>query len=44
MGKRARALGCCEAYKDKRGKACKGCPYVATLTKKARRKLKQRDR
>lgn len=32
---------CCKSYK-KKGKGCKGCPVLAPLSKKARRKLLRR--
>lgn len=47
MGKKAKLakkLGCCEAFRDHRGKACKGCPLMAALSKQQRRALKDRYR
>ena len=44
LGKKAKRAGCCEAFKEQRGKACKGCPLMDVLTKKQRRKLKERYR
>jgi hypothetical protein len=44
VGKRAKKLGCCEKFKEKPGRACKDCPLMATLSKKARRKLLERYR
>jgi hypothetical protein len=44
MGKKAKKLGCCEAYKDDKGKTCKDCPYAATLSKEKRKALKEKYR
>lgn len=44
MGKRAKQLGCCEKFKKKRGKACKDCPLMASLSKRERRELRERYR
>jgi hypothetical protein len=34
---------CCERYREGK-KLCKGCPLRETLTKKARRKLREKHR
>lgn len=39
MGKKAKKLGCCERFKQKRKSACKECPLLASLSKKERKKL-----
>jgi len=39
MGKKAKRLGCCERFKEKRKGPCKDCPLIATLSKKERKKL-----
>ncbi len=44
MSKKAKQLGCCERFKEKRKKACKDCPLFETLSKKERRKLLERHR
>ncbi len=44
IGKKAKELGCCEKYTKKRGKACKGCPLMAALSKPERKALRERYR
>jgi len=43
-GKRARELGCCEKFRKKRGRGCKGCPLMAVLSKPERKALRERYR
>lgn len=43
-GKRAKEVGCCEKFRKKRGKACKGCPLMAVLSKPERKALRERYR
>jgi len=44
MGKKAKNLGCCERFKEKRKSPCKDCPLMATLSKKQRKKRLARYR
>jgi hypothetical protein len=44
LGKKAKKLGCCEKFKAKRGRACKDCPLMESLSKKERRALRERYR
>jgi hypothetical protein len=44
VSKAAKKVGCCERFKEKKGKACKGCPLMAGLGKKERRKVVEKWR
>jgi len=37
--KKAKKLGCCERFREKRKSPCKHCPLMDTLSKQERRKL-----